>query len=126
MTIPIENIPVNSQETLIIKVKSVYIVLRRLYYLVIFLWQDLLNILGGLCGSLIEPQKLKDPYSLREFKINYNVEPSLAELVKQILPLAAHYSIVLRFIEEKMRFEYGQVCNALAEAMNTLVIDYMV
>lgn len=85
-----------------------------------------MNILGGLCGSLIEPQKLKDSYAVREFKVNYSVEPSLAELVKQILPLAAHYSIVLRFIEEKMRFEFGQVCNALAEAMNNLVIEYMV
>lgn len=51
---------------------------------------------------------------------------SLQELVKQILPLASHYSIIQRFTEEKMRFEFGQVNNALAEAMQSLIKDHMV
>lgn len=51
---------------------------------------------------------------------------TLKELVKQILPLASHYSMVQRFTEEKMRFEFGQVNNALAEAMQDLLNNHMV
>lgn len=54
------------------------------------------------------------------------MDPSLAELVKQILPLASYFSIVQRFVEQKMGFDYGQVNNALAEAINSLVTDYTV
>lgn len=53
-------------------------------------------------------------------------DPSLRELTKQILPLASHYSIVMRFIQEKSNFEYGQVNHALTAAMNSLIKDYMV
>lgn len=104
--LPIENIPIDSQENLLI--------------------EDLLNVLIGLPGCCIEPLKLRDPYAPREFFICEAVEPSLKELVKQILPLASHYSVVQRFIEEKMRFEFGQVCNALAECMSSLTVDYTV
>jgi Spc97 / Spc98 family. len=53
-------------------------------------------------------------------------DPSLRELTKQILPLASHYSMVMRFIQEKSHFEYGQVNHALTAAMNSLIKDYMV
>jgi gamma-tubulin complex component 2 len=53
-------------------------------------------------------------------------DPSLHEMVKQILPLASHYSMVMRFIQEKSQFECGQVNHALTAAMNTLIKDYMV
>lgn len=100
----IENIPTESQENLLI--------------------EDLLNVLIGLPGCYIEPLKLHDQYAPREFNICETVDPCLKELVKQILPLASHYSIVQRFVEEKLRFEFGQVCNALAECMGSLIIDY--
>ncbi|XP_030766900.1 gamma-tubulin complex component 2-like isoform X2 [Sitophilus oryzae] len=87
--------------------------------------EDLLNCLIGLPGCYIEPEDLKDPYGPRTFKINDNVPISLQELVKQILPLASHYSMIQRFTEEKMRFEFGQVNNALAEAMQCLNKDHM-
>lgn len=88
--------------------------------------EDLLNVLIGLPGCYIEAEELKDIYGPRTFKINDNVPLSLRELVKQILPLASHYSIIQRFIEEKMRFEYGQVNNALAEEMQSIIKDHMV
>lgn len=88
--------------------------------------EDLLNILIGLPGCYIEAEDLKDTYGPRTFKINDNVPVCLRELVKQILPLACHYSIIQRFIEEKMRFEYGQVNNALAEEMQSIIKDHMV
>jgi gamma-tubulin complex component 2 len=47
-------------------------------------------------------------------------------MVKQILPLASHYSMVMRFIQEKSQFKWGQVNHALTAAMNTLIKDYMV
>jgi gamma-tubulin complex component 2 len=53
-------------------------------------------------------------------------DPSLRELTKQILPLASHYSMVMRFIQEKSHVEYGQVNHALTAAMNSLIKDYMV
>ncbi|XP_076274198.1 gamma-tubulin complex component 2-like isoform X2 [Rhynchophorus ferrugineus] len=87
--------------------------------------EDLLNCLIGLPGCYIEPEELKDPYGPRTFKINDNVPVSLQELVKQILPLASHYSMIQRFTEEKMRFEFGQVNNALAEAMQGLNKEHM-
>lgn len=59
-------------------------------------------------------------------KISDGVDPSLKELVKQILPLASHFSIVQRFVEQKMGFDFGQVNNALAEAINALITDHTV
>lgn len=103
---PIGNIPSNSQENVLI--------------------EDLLNILIGLPGVYIEPEELKDENAERTFKINDSVDHSLSELVKQILPLASHYSTVQRFIEQRTAFEYGQVNNALAEAMHFLIVDYTV
>lgn len=88
--------------------------------------EDLLNVLIGLPGCYIEPEDLKDIHGPRTFKINDNVPVVLRELVKQILPLASHYSIIQRFTEEKMRFEFGQVNNALAEAMQEINKDHMV
>ncbi|XP_031339434.1 gamma-tubulin complex component 2-like isoform X1 [Photinus pyralis] len=100
----LENIPDISQENILI--------------------EDLLNILIGLPGCYIDPLKLQDQYATREFSLCDAIDPSLKDLLKQILPLASHYSTVQRFTEEKMRFEFGQVCNALAESMNSLIIDY--
>ncbi|KAK9738615.1 Gamma tubulin complex component C-terminal [Popillia japonica] len=71
-----------------------------------------------------KPLELKGPHDVREFSINECVDPSLKELVKQILPLASYYSIVQRFTEEKMRFEFGQVNNALAECMSAIIVEY--
>ncbi|XP_065159519.1 gamma-tubulin complex component 2-like isoform X2 [Atheta coriaria] len=105
LTHTINNIPVCSQENIII--------------------EDLLNIFMGLPANFIEVQELKDPYDPREFVLNDFIDPSVKELVKRMLPLASHYSIIQRFTEEKMRFEFGQVNNALAEDMSSIIIDYM-
>lgn len=102
---PVPTVPTVSQENILI--------------------EDILNILIGLPGCYIEPEELKDLYGPRTFKINDNVPLSLRELIKQILPLASHYSIIQRFTEEKMRFEFGQVNNALAEAMQNIIKEHM-
>jgi gamma-tubulin complex component 2 len=88
--------------------------------------EDLLNVLIGLPGCYIEAEELNDLYGPRTFKINDNVPLPLQELVKQILPIASHYSIIQRFTEEKMRFEFGQVNNALAEVMNSILKEHII
>lgn len=103
---PMDNIPSNTQENVLI--------------------EDLLNVFMGLPGCHIEPLELKDSYDEREFSLNESIDASLKELVKKMLPLASHYSIAQRFVEEKQRFEFGQVNNALAERFHTIIIDYTV
>lgn len=88
--------------------------------------EDLLNVLIGLPGCYIEAEELHDIHGPRSFKIHDNVPLPLKELVKRILPIASHYSIIQRFTEEKMRFEFGQVNNALAEVMGSLLKDHIV
>ncbi|XP_018336681.1 gamma-tubulin complex component 2 isoform X2 [Agrilus planipennis] len=101
---PISNIPPDSQENILL--------------------EDLLNILIGVPSCYIRPVRLVDPYAPRDFIIDESIEMTLKELVKQILPLASYFSVVQRFTEEKMRFEFGQVNNALAECMSTFIVDY--
>lgn len=47
-------------------------------------------------------------------------------MTQQILPLASHYSMTARFVEEKVLPEDGQVNHALREAIKTLLKDYLV
>lgn len=103
---PLGAIPVCSQESMLL--------------------EDIIYCLEGAEGDYIVPCALQGPYEPRTFSIGDSVDPSLRELVKQILPLASHYSIVMRFIQEKNQFEYGQVNHALTAAMNMLIKDYMV
>lgn len=44
----------------------------------------------------------------------------------QILPLASHYSMTARFVEEKVLPEDGQVNHALRGAIKSLLKDYLV
>lgn len=91
-----------------------------------YLIEDLLNILVGLEGCYIEPKPLVDPWGPREFAIDESVDISLSELVRQILPLASHYSLMRRFMEEKIQFEYGQVNNALCCALHQYLVEHSV
>nr|CAD7569218.1 unnamed protein product [Timema californicum] len=111
------------------------------------LLEDLLYCLEGVEGEYIVPNPLQGPYEPRTFTISscvdaggeqYHYNPhwpehhvvsadqSLRELAIQILPLASHYSMVVRFMEEKSGFQYGQVNHALAAAMGCLIKDYLV
>lgn len=88
--------------------------------------EDMLNILLGLDGCYIESKPLLDPWGPREFTISESVDVSLSELVKQILPLSSHYSMLQRFVEEKTCFEYGQVNNALCALIQKILKEYCV
>ncbi|EMP37933.1 Gamma-tubulin complex component 2 [Chelonia mydas] len=87
--------------------------------------EDLLYVLIGVDGRYITAQPLIGRQN-RAFLVDPNLDMSVKELVTRILPVAASYSTVTRFIEEKSSFEYGQVNHALAAAMRTLIKEYMI
>ncbi|KAF7251779.1 Gamma-tubulin complex component 2 [Varanus komodoensis] len=87
--------------------------------------EDLLYVLIGVDGRYITAQPLAGREN-RAFLVDPNLDMSVKELVTRILPVAASYSTVTRFIEEKSSFEYGQVNHALAAAMRTLIKEYMI
>ncbi|XP_055576657.1 gamma-tubulin complex component 2 isoform X1 [Falco cherrug] len=104
-TVPIGTLPLASQESVIV--------------------EDLLYVLIGVDGRYITAQPLVGRQN-RAFSVDPNLDLSIKELVTRILPVAASYSAVTRFIEEKSSFEYGQVNHALAAAMRTLIKEYMI
>ncbi|XP_063146671.1 gamma-tubulin complex component 2 [Candoia aspera] len=87
--------------------------------------EDLLYVLIGVDGRYITAQPLVGREN-RTFLVDPNLDMSVKELVTRILPVAASYSIISRFVEEKSSFEYGQVNHALAAAMRTLIKEYMI
>uniref|UniRef100_A0A9L0TB72 Gamma-tubulin complex component n=1 Tax=Equus caballus TaxID=9796 RepID=A0A9L0TB72_HORSE len=103
--VPIGTLPLASQESAVV--------------------EDLLYVLVGVDGRYITAQPLTGRQS-RTFLVDPNLDLSIRELVNRILPVAASYSTVTRFIEEKSSFEYGQVNHALAAAMRTLVKEYLI
>ncbi|XP_064924201.1 gamma-tubulin complex component 2 isoform X9 [Columba livia] len=104
-TVPIGTLPLASQESMIV--------------------EDLLYVLIGVDGRYITAQPLVGRQN-RAFSVDPNLDLSIKELVTRILPVAASYSAVTRFVEEKSSFEYGQVNHALAAAMRTLIKEYMI
>ncbi|KAM6464385.1 gamma-tubulin complex component 2 [Liasis olivaceus] len=104
-TVPIGTLPLAAQESAVV--------------------EDLLYVLIGVDGRYITAQPLVGREN-RTFLVDPNLDMSVKELVTRILPVAASYSIISRFVEEKSSFEYGQVNHALAAAMRTLVKEYMI
>jgi len=51
---------------------------------------------------------------------------SFKQLAQQILPLASYYSMTMRFVEEKISPDDGQVNHALRGAIRSLLKDYLV
>lgn len=54
------------------------------------------------------------------------LDTSLKQLTQQILPLASHFSMVIRFVEEKVLPDAGKVNHALRGALACLLKDYLV
>ncbi|XP_064605100.1 gamma-tubulin complex component 2-like [Liolophura sinensis] len=88
--------------------------------------EDVLHCMQGIEGKYILARPLKDKYSPKEFVIDQSLDPSLKEFVNRILPLCSDYSVVVRFIEGKLAFEYGLVSHALSAAMRTIIRDYTI
>lgn len=87
--------------------------------------EDLLSCLHGFHGKYITAEPLSNPFDPRTFQISDSVDPSLRDLVQQILPLASHYSVIVRFIQDKRQCCWGRVNHALTSAMDSLLKDYL-
>ncbi|XP_060820423.1 gamma-tubulin complex component 2-like isoform X2 [Bombus pascuorum] len=90
----------------------------------ILLW-DILYCLKGIDGTYIVSEPLTSPYAVKTFNISPDVCISYKQLTQQILPLASHYSMAARFVEEKVLPEDGQVNHALRGAIKSLLKDYL-
>ncbi|CAK9804480.1 Gamma-tubulin complex component 2 [Anthophora plagiata] len=87
------------------------------------LW-DILYCLKGIDGTYIVSEPLTGSYAVKTFSISPDVGISYKQMTQQILPLASHYSMTARFVEEKVSPEDGQVNHALRGAIKSLLKDY--
>ncbi|XP_028047082.1 gamma-tubulin complex component 2 isoform X2 [Monomorium pharaonis] len=90
----------------------------------ILLW-DILYCLKGIDGSYIVSEPLTSPHGVKTFNISPDVGVSFKQLAQQILPLASYYSTTVRFVEEKVSPDDGQVNHALRGAIQSLLKDYL-
>ncbi|VDM15847.1 unnamed protein product [Hydatigera taeniaeformis] len=102
--LPLETLPLNVQEKLVV--------------------QDLLACLQGSDGVYIKALNIKNPHAVRNFAIDKKMHPSLVDTVNKVVPMISQYSLIVRFIEEKSRYEYGRVNQALCEAMEQFLQEY--
>lgn len=100
-------IPLTSQEPIVLK--------------------ELLDCLVGVKGSLLSPKKSSRAvtgFYPVEFEISDQIEDSLKDIVREILPLASHYSQVQDFIASSSSLESGQILQSLRAALQSIVNDY--
>ncbi|XP_055538248.1 gamma-tubulin complex component 2 homolog isoform X2 [Wyeomyia smithii] len=97
-------IPLSSQEPIVLK--------------------ELLDCLMGVKGSLISPKKRTTPFNPVEFQVSDQIEESLKDIVREILPLASHYSQIQDFVAASSSLESGQVLHALRAALQIIINDY--
>nr|XP_039253451.1 gamma-tubulin complex component 2-like [Styela clava] len=86
--------------------------------------KDVIAILSGFEAIYILVRPPEDKYGSRRFILDPSMDVSLSEMVKLLLPIASSHSIVTKFIEEKSRFEYGQVNHALTAAMKAIIREH--
>lgn len=102
---------------------------------------ELLNTLIGVNGTLIVPKMktiiydTKDDYTLLhhwseskifvvEFDLNDQIQESIRDIIKDILPLANFFYQTKNFIDVAASSESGQVLQALSTAIGKLISDY--
>ncbi|XP_043269491.1 gamma-tubulin complex component 2-like isoform X3 [Venturia canescens] len=86
---------------------------------------DLLRCLKGTDGAYIVSEPTSGLEQVKTFGMNPDISISLKQLAQQILPLASHYSMTVRFVEEKVLPDDGQVNHALRGALSCLLRDYL-
>lgn len=100
---PLKNVPVSSQENILVS--------------------DLLHCLVGTTGQYIVPMRGPEGVS---FNIDPSIDKSLRALVHRTLPVCEHYSTVVSFIEARETAGAGRVNQALVAALELLLQDYRV
>eukprot|EP00891_Asterochloris_glomerata_P004229 jgi/Astpho2/4229/Aster-05189 len=58
------------------------------------------------------------------FAVEGQLDSSMHELLKRMLPICEHVVIVQRFVETRSAFEWGRVCHAVAAAMRQVLQDW--
>ncbi|CAH8872819.1 unnamed protein product [Trichobilharzia szidati] len=87
---------------------------------------DLLQCLQGNQGIYIKPLPLQNRNSIRAFKVDDKITPTLLDTVSKILQICSDYSTITRFVHDKSALELGMVSHALASAMRLFLQDYMI
>jgi gamma-tubulin complex component 2 len=88
--------------------------------------EDLLSLMEGIEGVYItSKRKSPEPLSTQTFSIANNINTSLKDLTRRLLPVCSNFATIIRFIEEKSVFDYGTVNHALSAAMWNLMRDYL-
>ncbi|RMZ99511.1 gamma-tubulin complex component [Brachionus plicatilis] len=87
---------------------------------------DLLNCMSGFEGKFIKTPSLGDKHAERIFHIERSLDPAMRELAKRILPVCSHYSLIIRFVQEKSEFKWGLVNHALCASIRELLKNHFV
>lgn len=80
----------------------------------------------GFEGKFIKTPSLGDRHAERTFHIERSLDPAMRELAKRILPVCSHYSLIIRFVEEKSEFKWGLVNHALCASIRELLKNHYV
>jgi len=89
--------------------------------------EDLLFVLIGIEGQYIRFSETYDPEDPAErlkgpkFSIDEDLDPSLKDVVENILPLATHYCSIYAFVEMDSSLEFGTVTHALCAGIRDLL-----
>lgn len=87
---------------------------------------DLLYCFIGIPGTYIKPivsSEADNRFGPIKFKISEQIDISLREIVKDILPIASHYSIIQKFVQWG-RFMNNQIIQALSAALQDILDKY--
>nr|XP_018897753.1 PREDICTED: gamma-tubulin complex component 2-like isoform X1 [Bemisia tabaci] len=87
---------------------------------------DVLWCMLGCSGKYITVNPITEPWELPTFDIPENIDISSKNLLNQILPMAAHHSVIARFLAEVKQLSAGRINQALAAAITLLMTDYKV
>ncbi|KAI8895937.1 Spc98 family-domain-containing protein [Globomyces pollinis-pini] len=91
----------------------------------VLLIEDLLYLMIGFDGefiSIVHGDGIKQ--NMPSFKIDVQLEASLAAMVRRVLPHCMSYIVISRFIEEHSAFEYGKSHHALCASMRQILQEY--
>ncbi|KAL1918322.1 uncharacterized protein VTP21DRAFT_2982 [Calcarisporiella thermophila] len=87
--------------------------------------EDLLYVLLGISGTYIKVINFDDASEslddIIEFEVDKTLDPSIADLIQRILPLATYYHTVKSYVERYSNFHYGLVNHAICSGMRDLL-----
>lgn len=89
---------------------------------------DLLYCFIGIAGTYIRPiisQEAETGFAPITFRVSEQIDVSLRDIVKDILPVASYYSVIQKFAQWGSRVN-NQIVQALSATLQVLINDYYV